>query len=437
MVPASAEPVATVCSKAWGEAVDDRSEPRETYLAFKALGLNLNMQRGQPSDADLDLSNSLLTAVLPDDTVTPSGLDVRNYGGGVAGLPEARALFGEVLNAAPSEVMVGNNASLELQSHVLIWALLRGLKDSPEPWAHGSPKMIVTVPGYDRHFSLLETLGFALEPVDMTPDGPDMDAVERLVRNPAVKGILFVPTYSNPTGDTLSEANARRLAEMSTAAPDFTIFADDAYRIHHLDDEHPAPPDLLQACKEAGHPDRVFVFASTSKVTFGGAGLGFLATSEANVQYLSKLLGTQTIGPNKLEQYRHVKFLRAYPGGISGLMRDHARLIRPKFRAVQEVLEHDLGGTGLATWTKPKGGYFVSLTTSRPVADRVVALAGEAGVALTPAGATHPGGHDPNNSTLRLAPTRPPVDEVRQAMEVVAACVKLASADYDARGGRD
>ena len=412
-------------------AQTSQSELQKQYEAFKALGLNLNMQRGQPSDADLDLSSDLLNAVGPEDTVTPSGLDVRNYGGGVAGLPEARELFAEVLKVSPSETMVGNNASLELQAHVLTWALLRGLKNSPAPWVGLSPKIIVTVPGYDRHFTLLETLGFELVTVDITPDGPDMNEVERLVNDSSVKGILFVPTYSNPTGDTLSAANAQRLASMKTAAPDFTIFADDAYRIHHLYNEHDAPPNLLQACKKAGHPDRVYIFASTSKVTFGGAGLGFLATSEANVQYLSKLLGTQTIGPNKLEQYRHVKFLRAYPGGITGLMRDHAALIAPKFKAVQEVLARDLGGSGLATWTQPKGGYFVTLYTTRPIADRVVELAGQAGVSMTPAGATHPGGRDPGNSVLRLAPTRPPVDEVRRAMEVVALCVRLASAERE------
>ncbi len=408
-----------------------RTQLREQYEALKALNLNLNMQRGQPSDADLDLSNDLLNAVGPDDTVTPSGLDVRNYGGGVAGLPEARALFAEVLNVSPNEVIVGNNASLELQAHVLSWALLRGLKDSSAPWVGQDPKIIVTVPGYDRHFTLLETLGFALEPVKMTADGPDLDAVERSVQDPSVKGILFVPTYSNPTGDTLSEANAKRLAAMPTAAPDFTIFADDAYRIHHLYENHDTPPDLLQACKDAGHPDRVYVFASTSKVTFGGAGLGFLATSEANVAYLSRLLSTQTIGPNKLEQYRHVKFLRGYPGGVAGLMRDHAENIAPKFTAVQEVLERDLGGSGLAEWTQPRGGYFISLETTRPVAARVVELAGEAGVSLTPAGATYPGGRDPENSILRLAPTRPPVEEVRRATEVLAICIKLASAEYE------
>ena len=414
------------------------SDLREAYEAYKAMGLELNMQRGQPSDADLDLSNSLLQSVGPDDTLTPSGTDIRNYGGGVAGLPEARALFAEVLNAEPTEVMVGNNASLELLSHVLMWALLRGLKvgglkDSPAPWVGQSPKMIVTVPGYDRHFTLLQALGFELVSVPMLEGGPDLNEVERLAADEQVKGILFVPTYSNPTGDTLSQANAERLASLKAAAPDFTIFADDAYRVHHLYPDHDTPPDLLEACKNAGNPDRVYVFSSTSKVTLAGAGLGYMGSSQPNITYLSQLLGVQSIGPNKVEQYRHVKFLTGYPGGLEGLMRDHAKLIVPKFEAVYEVLQRELGGAGLATWTEPKGGYFISLDTTKPVADRVVELARDAGVSLTPAGATYPDGDDPNNSNIRLAPTRPPVEEVRQAMEVVATCIKLASAEYEAR----
>jgi len=406
-------------------------DAKAEFESFKAMGLNLNMQRGQPSDADFDLSNDLLQIVDPDNTVTPSGIEIRNYGGGIAGLPEARELFADVLDVASSEVIVGNNASLELQSHVLTWALLRGLKDSPKPWNAGTPKMIVTVPGYDRHFTLLQTLGFGLETVAITEEGPDMDAVERLAQDPSVKGILFVPTYSNPTGDTISAENTKRLASLNAAAPDFTIFADDAYRVHHLTDTPHTPPKFLQTCKEAGHPDRAYVFASTSKITFGGAGLGYMASSEANINYISKLLSVQSIGPNKIEQYRHVKFLQGYPGGLSELMNDHAKIIAPKFEAVYEVLERELGGTGLASWKKPDGGYFISLDTTKPVADRVVELAKEAGVSLTPAGATYPNGEDPNNSNIRLAPTRPPVEEVRQAMEVVAACIKLASAETE------
>lgn len=405
-------------------------ELRAQHERFRALGLALSMERGQPSDEDLDLSNPMLSIVGPGDTTTPSGLDIRNYPGGPAGLPEARALFARALGVAPGEVMVGNNASLKLMAEVLMWALLRGLETSPAPWVQGRPRMIVTVPGYDRHFLLLERLGFELTEVAITPDGPDIDAVEAAARDPEVKGILFVPTYSNPTGDTLSAAAAERLARLGAAAPDFTVFADDAYRFHHLA-EPTEPLDLLAIFREAGRPDGVIQFASTSKITFGGGGLGFLATSETNVAYLSRLFGTSSIGPNKVEQYRHVRFLEGFPGGLEGLMRRHAELIAPKFAAVREVLERELAGAGLARWSDPAGGYFITLTTERPVATRVVELAGEVGVALTPAGATHPGGVDPSDRTLRLAPTRPPLGEVRRAMEVVAHCVRLASAEHD------
>ncbi|MCA9996241.1 MAG: aminotransferase class I/II-fold pyridoxal phosphate-dependent enzyme [Anaerolineales bacterium] len=405
------------------------------YEAVKALGLKLNMQRGQPSDADFDLSNGLLTAVTDDTPLTtPSGIALRNYPGGVAGLPEARELFAEVLRVRPEEMIVGNNASLELMGDVLMWALLRGLKDSDRPWVQQSPKMIVTVPGYDRHFHILEQLGIGMIPVEMTSEGPDMDAVEALaVSDPSVKGIFFVPTYSNPTGDTVSAATVQRLATMQTAAPDFTILADDAYAIHHLTNT-PAgpPPNLLRACEAAGNPDRAYIFGSTSKITFAGAGVGFMATSIANVAYISKLLGATSIGPNKIEQYRHVRFLTSYPGGIAGLMREHARLLKPKFDAVQTVLGEELGDSGLASWTNPQGGYFVSLDTAEPVADRVVALANAAGVSLTPAGATYPNQKDPHNRNIRLSPSRPPVAEVAQAMKIVALCVKLASAEFAA-----
>ena len=401
---------------------------QDAFEQLRAKNLRLDMQRGQPSDANFALAAELFTAVGPEDAVTPSGIDIRNYPGGIAGLPEARTLFAAFFEVEPDEVIVGNNSSLALLSNTLMWALLRGLNGSDAPWVHQAPKMVVTVPGYDRHFNMLETLGFELLTVPMTPEGPDIEAVASLIRDDdSVKGLLFVPTYSNPTGDTTTAENARRLAGMQAAAVDFTIFADDAYRVHHLSDDRDDAPNLLAAARAAGHPDRVILFGSTSKITLGGAGLGFMAASEANIAYLSRLFSAQTIGPNKVEQYRHVKFFNAYPGGITGLMRAHALILAPKFAAVQEVLERELGGTGLATWTNPKGGYFVSLTTTKPIADRVVSLAKELGVTLTPAGATYPGGKDPHNSNIRLAPTRPPVAEVRQAMEVVALCVKLAS----------
>jgi len=414
--------------------VSDLNALQEQYEQYKSMGLALNMQRGQPSDADYDLSNEMLTIVDETDVVTPSGIAIRNYPGGVAGLKEARELFGAMLGVKPEEMLVGNNASLKLMSTTLMWAMIRGLKDSPKPWSQEETiKFIVTVPGYDRHFTFLDAIGIEMVSVQMTSDGPDMDAVEALVANDAsIKGIAFVPTYSNPTGDTVSHETVKRLASMKTAAPDFTIFADDAYIVHHLTDDPAKPLNLLRACEAAGNPDRVYLFGSTSKITFASAGIGFMATSVTNLAYIGKLMGTQFIGPNKIEQYRHVKFLNNYPGGIDGIMREHANYLKPKFDVVVDVLTEQLGGTGLATWTNPKGGYFISLDTAKPVADRVVELAKGAGVALTPAGATYPHKKDPNNANIRLSPSRPPVEEVAQAMQVVAVCVKLASAEYDA-----
>lgn len=416
---------------------------RAAFESFKARGLKLNMQRGQPADADFDLSNPLIAALGEGDTHL-DGLDLRNYPGGVAGLPSARALFAHYLDVKAENVVVWNNSSLELQGLVLTFALLHGLRGSVSRWAHlpdgEKPKMIVTVPGYDRHFLLLETLGFELLPVQMHADGPDMDAVARIAgRDASVKGILFVPTYSNPGGETISEEKARQLAGLRAAAPDFTIFADDAYRAHHLYGEgnRDTPVNFVTLCRDAGHPDRAFVFASTSKVTFAGSGLGFVASSEDNIKWLSTYLNAQSIGPNKLEQARHVRFLGDYPGGLEGLMQGHARLIAPKFQMVYDTLKAELGESGeYATWSTPRGGYFISLDTAAPVADRVIALANEAGVSLTPAGATYPSGRDPHNRNIRLATTRPPLQEVQTAMQAVAACIRLATEEYRSGEGR-
>lgn len=408
--------------------MSDLDALRAQYEEKKGLGLSLNIQRGQPSDEDFDLSSGLLTCVGPQDVTSPSGVALRNYPGGVAGLKEARELFGGVLGAEADQTIVGNNSSLAMLANTLKWALIRGL--GGDPWIGGPHKMIVTVPGYDRHFTLLDALGFEMVAVRMTSDGPDLDEVERLAgSDPAIRGIVFVPTYSNPTGDTISDANVARLARMKTAAQDFTVFADDAYVVHHLTDEPERHASLLDACREAGNPSRVIVYGSTSKITFSGGGVGFLATSTENVSLLTGYLSQEFIGPNKIEQYRHVKFLSEYPGGIAGIMRDHAKIMRPKFEAVQRVLTRELGGTGLATWTDPKGGYFVSLDTAKPVVSRVVDLANGAGVSLTPAGASYPFGQDPTDSNLRIAPSRPPLAEVEQAMEIVALCIKLASVE--------
>jgi DNA-binding transcriptional MocR family regulator len=403
------------------------------YNDLKALNLNLNIERGQPGDDNFNLSNDLFTMVSEKDIKTESGFDIRNYPGGVLGLPEARKLCAEILGITPEETMVGNNASLFILANVLMWAQLRGLVGSPKPWCQiQKPKMIVTVPGYDRHFTLLAETGFEMIAVNMTKDGPDIAQVEEIAASdPAVKGMVFVPTYSNPTGDTVSDETVMRLAKMPTAAPDFTIFADEAYIVHHLVDNPFIHKNLLEACKEAGNPNRTYLFSSTSKITFSGAGLGFMGTSKENLAYISKLFGTTFIGPNKVEQLRHVKFLQAYPGGVSGLMKEHAKILKPKFDIVYQVLSRELDNTGLATWTRPDGGYFISLDTTKPIAKQVAAMVKEAGVAITPAGATFPFGKDPQNANIRISPTRPPVAELEKAIEVLAVCIKLVSAQQN------
>lgn len=411
----------------------DKEALLQKYQEFKSRKLNLNIERGQPSDANFDLSNPMLTIITEKDIRTESGFDLRNYPGGALGLPEAREFFSTILEVSPEETIVGNNASLEMLSELLMIFLLHGNRNSSKPWIEcKSPKMIVTVPGYDRHFKLLQSLGFEMIQVNMTPKGPDIDAIERIVaEDEAVKGMLFVPTYSNPTGDVIADEVVERLAAMKTKAADFTIFGDDAYCIHHIYDNQKRPKNLLNACKEAGNPDRAIILSSTSKITFAGAGIGFIGLSTENVKFLNSNLSAHFITPNKIEQYRHVKFIQNYPGGITQLMKDHAKILRPKYELVDQVLTEELGGTGLAEWTRPRGGYFISLNTKNPVADRVVGLVKSLGVALTPAGATYPLGKDPNNTNIRIAPTRPPLEELRPAIEILALSIKIASYEYE------
>lgn len=410
-------------------------ELREQYATFQAMNLDLNIERGQPADENFELCSNLLSAVDSNTTTTDAGVDIRNYPGGILGLVEARQLFSEQIRVQPDEIMMGNNSSLDMMSSFLSWALLQGVCDSQKPWikdvsAGGRPKLIVTVPGYDRHFGLAEALGYELVPVQMTNEGPDMDQVEARATDPDVKGIYFVPRYSNPTGDSISRANAIRLVGMTTAAPDFTVFADDAYAVHHLTDNPEPAPNLLSFAKDAGNPERVILFGSTSKITFASGGLCFTGMSKRNLAYWAELFSHQSIGPNKIEQWRHVRFLREYPGGLNGLMLDHAKILKPKFDAVQNILKSNLP-PGIASWTDPKGGYFVSVNTDRPVAARVIELANDLGVALTPVGATYPKGDDPTGCNIRLAPSRPPLAEVELAMNVFTCCVNLATAEYD------
>jgi aspartate/methionine/tyrosine aminotransferase len=409
------------------DVTEDYSRALAAYEAFRARGLMLDMTRGKPSPEQLDLSSALLR--LPDqDHLTAAGEDVRNYGG-LQGLPEARALFAGVLGAPPAQVVVGNNSSLALMHDCLSYALSKGVPGGRSPWAKQEPiAFLCPVPGYDRHFALCETYGVEMRPVPLTGEGPDLDTVEALVADPAVKGMWCVPQYSNPTGETYSDRVVQRLAAMHAAAADFRLFWDNAYAVHHLSERPHKVANILGTCNRTGHPDRALVFASTSKITFAGSGLAFLASSLANVRWYLDHTGKRTIGPDKVNQLRHVRFLKD-EAGLHRLMEEHRRLLAPKFQAVADVLERRLAPVGIGRWSRPEGGYFMVLEVPDGTAKRVVELAKAAGLSLTPAGATHPDGRDPRDKTLRLAPSFPSVSEVQAAAEGIAACVLLAAAE--------
>lgn len=399
---------------------------RREYEAFRALGHKLDMTRGKPSPEQLDLAEGMLALPGNRDHFTEAGEDARNYGG-LQGLPEVRALFAPVLGVAPDRIVVGDNSSLALMHDCLVWALLKGVPGSDRPWSREEGiAFICPVPGYDRHFAILEEFGIRMLSVPMTGQGPDMDAVETLVLDPAVKGMWCVPKYSNPSGEIYSDETVRRLASMRTGAADFRLFWDNAYALHHLTERRHEIANIIEECERAGHSDRAFVFASTSKMTLAGAGLAFFASSSANVRWYLARAGKRTIGPDKLNQLRHVRFLRDEVGLLRHMDR-HRALLAPKFDAVDDALERRLAGTGAANWTKPEGGYFISVDAAKGTARRVVELAREAGLALTPAGATWPHGHDPNDSTLRLAPSYPSLDEVKAASDGIALCILLAA----------
>jgi DNA-binding transcriptional MocR family regulator len=398
----------------------------ERYQACKAQRLALDMTRGKPCREQLDLSLGLLDC-LGNDYRAADGTDCRNYGG-LDGLPEARALFAELLEVEPSEVVVGGNSSLALMHDTIAQALLRGMPGGTAPWrALPAVKFLCPSPGYDRHFAICQHLGIEMLTLDMTPEGPDMDQVERLVAaDESIKGIWCVPKYSNPTGITFSPAVVERLAHMRTAAPDFRIFWDNAYAVHHLTDTPDRLSNLPAACKAAGNADRALLFGSTSKVSFAGAGVAVMAASPANVRHLKAGMAIQTIGPDKLNQLRHVRFFRDM-AGIEAHMRKHAAILQPKFAAVNEVLTHEMGGSGVAEWSRPRGGYFISLDTRDGCAKAVVSMAADAGVQLTQAGATFPYGKDPRDRNIRIAPSMPSVADIRRAMELVAVCIQRIS----------
>lgn len=405
------------------------SEARERYAHARSLALSLDMTRGKPCPEQLELSRGVLEAVDSDSFRDAAGTDCRNYGG-LEGLPEARTLFAEILEVRPEEVLVGGNSSLELMHDLLVQALLLGVPGGAGPWRRSAEepvRFLCPVPGYDRHFHILERFGIEMIPVAMSATGPDPDAVEELAASdPQVRGIFCVPRYSNPTGVTYGREVVERLATMKTAAPDFRIFWDNAYAVHHLvDDPEPLAP-VLELCRQAGHAERVWLFTSTSKITYPGAGLAAVAASPANVEFIQRARSIQTIGPDKLNQLRHV---RCFPdlGAVEAHMRLHAALLRPKFEIVLELLERRLAGLGVASWSRPRGGYFISLDTLPGGARRVVELAAAAGVKLTPAGATFPYGRDPQDRNLRLAPTLPAQGELARATELLADCIVLAA----------
>lgn len=401
-------------------------QERAAYDKHVAAGLALDLTRGKPSAEQLDLSERLLS--LPDGHHAADGTDVRNYGG-LAGLPELRAIFAELLGVEQSQIIAGGNSSLTMMSDTLIHLILHGGVDSEQPWGQEERiRFVCPVPGYDRHFALLESLGIEMVTVPMNDDGPDVAAVKELVTDPSVKGMWLVPTYGNPTGITCSQEVAAELAAMETAAPDFKILWDNAYALHHLTEHETKTADVVSLASASGHPHRPLVFASSSKITFAGAGVAFLAGSPETVKWYTGHLGKSSIGPDKVNHLRHVQFF-GDADGVRAHMAKHRAIIKPKFDEVQRILSEDLGPHGVATWTQPAGGYFVSLDVLPGTASRVVELAKAAGVALTPAGASFPYGDDPQDTNIRLAPTLPPLGEVRDAMAVVTTCVLLAAAE--------
>ena len=399
------------------------------YEEIKGRGLQLNMARGKPAPSQLQVSMPLLDALgSADDIISEDGTDCTNYGN-IDGIIEARKLMADMMDTDPANVIVMGNSSLNIMFDQVSRGFTHGYLGNT-PWSElDKVKFLCPVPGYDRHFMVTEHFGVEMINVPMTPDGPDMDVVEKLVSEDAsVKGIWCVPKYSNPTGFVYSDETLKRLAGLKPAAPDFRIFYDNAYCVHDLYEDAPELPDIIALCKECDNPDIVFEFSSTSKISFPGGGIAAVAASEANLKDIKGHLKFQTIGHDKLNQLRHVRFFKD-ASGIKEHMKKHAEYIRPKFEKVLEILGEELGGLGIGEWTDPKGGYFISFESSLHCADRIYELCKEAGVTLTNVGATYPYGKDPDNSNLRIAPTFPTVEELDTATRLFALAVKLASVE--------
>ena len=401
------------------------------FEGWKARGLTLNMARGKPGKAQLDLVSDIMTVLTDPDDCMDEGVNARNYGE-LSGIPSARKLFAEILGCKPSQVFAAGNSSLQLMYDTVSKAYTHGLLHSESPWCRQEGlKWLCPAPGYDRHFKVTESFGFELVTVPMTENGPDMDVVEQLIRDPKVKGMWNVPKYSNPDGIIYSDETIERIAAMKPAAPDFLLMWDNAYCIHEFDGEFVPFPDILSLCEKHGNADMVFEYASTSKITLPGSGVACFACSEANMAYLTKLLGVQIISFDKMNQLRHVKYLRDKAHTLA-LMKKHAAILKPKFDMVTDTLAREIAPLGIAAWHTPKGGYFVSVNTAPGLAKRTLALCKEAGVVMTDAGATFPYGRDPQDSNIRIAPSLPPVEELEQAMAVFCCCLKLAALEQTA-----
>jgi len=397
------------------------------YREFKSRGITLDITRGKPCPEQLDLSSDMLDIISSRNYLTEEATDCRNYGG-LDGIPEVKQLFAQYLEVAPEEIIIGGNSSLNMMHDTFMRAMVKGVTEDNLPWAKlPKVKFLCPSPGYDRHFFICDYLDIEMITVKMNDTGPDMDQVEELAAgDDDIKGIWCVPRYSNPTGVVYSDEVVDRLAAMKTKANDFRIFWDNAYAVHHLDDKPARLKNILTTCKQAGNPERVFIFGSTSKITFAGSGVAMMAGSTENMALTKKQMAFQTIGSDKLNQLRHAKFFKNV-AGIEDHMKKHAAILKPKFEAVQDGLEKELAGKNIADWSRPGGGYFVSIDTMEGCAAAVIQMAAEAGVKLTPAGSTYPYMKDPLDRNIRIAPSFPPLEDIVSAMQLVGICIQLVS----------
>lgn len=398
------------------------------YNEFKQRNLKLDMSRGKPCKEQLDISEGLLTALSHnEDCFGENGIDYRNYGL-LDGIPEMKRIFADLLEVSENEIIVGGNSSLNMMYDSVARAMLFGVLGSEKPWSkYDRISFLCVVPGYDRHFSVTESFGINMICIPMLDDGPDVDMIEKFAaKDETVKGLWCVPKYSNPDGITYSDEKVRRLAAIKTAASDFRIFWDNAYALHDLDSEGDDLLNILEEAKKYGNEDKIYMFCSTSKVSYPGAGVSCMAASVNNIEFIKKQLFFQTIGPDKLNQLRHARYFKN-ADGLRAYMKKHAEIIKPRFEAVLTELENEL--TGIASWHSPRGGYFISLNVPSGCAKRTVALMKEAGVVLTGAGATFPYRNDPDDRNIRIAPTYPPIEELKTATELLCICVKIAVAE--------